>query len=410
MFEEKRFHSGGRSAVYYTLIKFLNGIIPCVPSLHTFRSLVSALRKREGFGGEKAATSAASLPVPTNPNISLISRKLSRFCQCSASGKSEQKREVVFPQKSGKTTSRYCGSSFPAGRPLLRLSTVPYPAPAPCRSWSSGESAGRSSRSEILRRRLSRCSFTLIELLVVIAIIAILAAMLLPALNRARAIARKTTCLNNLKQIGVALNLYGTDNQFYPAARPPDVLGYGRNFHWWYFRVLPYLSKDTSRLDITWDQAARLRNFGPLRCPEIKEIRSDTCSYSMNSFSESIELLGMSPYRSTTLNQPSAIGQKVSYCITPATVSRGTSTRAPVPNSRILWVSELGLNPDGIANLKQQPDINNFKECNKIDNVQGGSEYSFRHLGTKNVLWLDAHVGSIRLGDVDDALSLKPGR
>ena len=47
---------------------------------------------------------------------------------------------------------------------------------------------------------------------------------------------------------------------------------------------------------------------------------------------------------------------------------------------------------------------------NKIDNVQGGSEYSFRHLGTKNVLWLDAHVGSIRLGDVDDALSLKPGR
>ena len=246
--------------------------------------------------------------------------------------------------------------------------------------------------------------------IVVIAIIAILAAMLLPALNRARAIARKTTCLNNLKQIGVALNLYGTDNQFYPAARPPDVLGYGRNFHWWYFRVLPYLSKDTSRLDITWDQAARLRNFGPLRCPEIKEIRSDTCSYSMNSFSESIELLGMSPYRSTTLNQPSAIGQKVPYCITPATVSRGTSTRAPVPNSRILWVSELGLNPDGIANLKQQPDINNFKECNKIDNVQGGSEYSFRHLGTKNVLWLDAHVGSIRLGDVDDALSLKPGR
>ena len=56
------------------------------------------------------------------------------------------------------------------------------------------------------------------------------------------------------------------------------------------------------------------------------------------------------------------------------------------------------------------PEINNFKECNKIDNVQGGSEYSFRHLGTKNVLWLDAHVGSIRLGDVDDALSLKPGR
>ena len=97
------------------------------------QSTAAALRKREGFGGEKAATCAASLPVPTNPNISLISRKLSRLCQCSASGKSEQKREVAFPQKSGKTTSRYCGSSFSAERPLLRLSTVPYPAPAPCR-------------------------------------------------------------------------------------------------------------------------------------------------------------------------------------------------------------------------------------------------------------------------------------
>ena len=123
MFEEKRFHSGGRSAVYYTLIKFLNGIIPCVPSLHTFRSLVSALRKREGFGGEKAATSAASLPVPTNPNISLISRKLSRLCQCSAGGKSEQKREVVFRRKAGRQLHVFADLFSAVDRP--RLCTAP---------------------------------------------------------------------------------------------------------------------------------------------------------------------------------------------------------------------------------------------------------------------------------------------
>ena len=70
------------------------------------QSTAAALRKREGFGGEKAAICAASLPVPTNLNISLILRRLLRLGQCSASGKSEQKREVVFPQKSGKTTSR----------------------------------------------------------------------------------------------------------------------------------------------------------------------------------------------------------------------------------------------------------------------------------------------------------------
>lgn len=120
------------------------------------------------------------------------------------------------------------------------------------------------------RRRLS-AGFTLIELLVVIAIIAILIALLVPAVQKVREAASRTRCLNNLKQFGLALHNYEGFHKVYPPAR----WKVGTVSHGFFIYILPFVEADTvaKLYDMNQDwasaanQKARETEIGMLYCP-----------------------------------------------------------------------------------------------------------------------------------------------
>ncbi len=224
--------------------------------------------------------------------------------------------------------------------------------------WHPGPGAAEEQTMSAQIQRQARHGFTLVELLVVVAIISVLMALLVPALSAAKDMANRSTCANNLKQIGLASMMYGDD---YKGIVLPGCL-----------QPTSMVFKETPRLLY---ENGYLKDYGVFRCP--------TCTFGPSTY-----------YAYTNLSEYRYGGYGANLKHIHLDCNWGTQplmiSRLKRPASLISFAESAGGRSDSGYLWVFCPD------CGPVPSswcyVTYPQALSERHQGNNNTLYVDSHV------------------